>query len=81
MWGRSTDIRQWTSGGPRPNAGRPTGVPNKATAEVRELAREHGPAAIAELGGLVTEADTHSAPIAAPPDPGHFAGAFLRSAT
>ena len=32
--------------------GRKAGVPNKATAEIRTLAREHGPDAIRELARL-----------------------------
>lgn len=38
--------------------GRPKGVPNKATAEIKDLARQYGPAAITELAklaGLVDE--------------------------
>lgn len=43
-------------GGKREGAGRKAGVPNKATHEVRDLARMHGPAAIeaaARLAGLI----------------------------
>jgi hypothetical protein len=35
-------------------SGRQAGVPNKATADVKALAREHGPAAIQELARLAT---------------------------
>lgn len=51
--------------------GRVKGVPNKATAEIKELAREYGPAAItmlAEKAGLVKgkkPADTDQAQVAA----------------
>jgi hypothetical protein len=45
--------------------GRKPGVPNKATAEVRLLAREHGPAAIKELARLTTEAQSEQARISA----------------
>jgi hypothetical protein len=45
--------------------GRKPGVPNKATAEVRLLAREHRPAAIKELARLATEARSGQARIAA----------------
>ena len=45
--------------------GRKAGVPNKATAEIRSLAREHGPAAIAELARLAKEAQSEQARIAA----------------
>jgi hypothetical protein len=47
-------------GGCRQGAGRPTGSANRATAEVREIAGQWGPAAIrraAELAGLVLGAD------------------------
>lgn len=43
-------------GGKRENAGRKAGKPNKSTAEVKELAKEYGPAAIAKaaaMAGLV----------------------------
>jgi hypothetical protein len=40
-------------------------VPNKATAEVRLLAREHGPAAIKELARLAMEAQSEQARISA----------------
>jgi hypothetical protein len=42
-------------GGRTPGAGRKPGVPNKATAEIKELARQYGPgsiAGLAELAGL-----------------------------
>src|SRR5687767_7035377 len=45
--------------------GRQKGTPNKATAEVRGLAMEHGPAAIAELARLSTEAQSETARISA----------------
>ena len=45
--------------------GRKAGVLNKATAEIRSLAREHGPAAIAELARLATEAQSEQARISA----------------
>lgn len=43
-------------GGARPGAGRKKGIPNKSTAEVRDLAQQYGPAALKELarmGGLL----------------------------
>ncbi len=54
-------------GGNRGNAGkgRPKGAPNKATAEIRELALEHGPAAVAELARLSTNAESETARIQA----------------
>ena len=45
--------------------GRKAGVPNKATAEIRMLAREHGPAAIQELARLAKEAQSEPARISA----------------
>ncbi len=45
--------------------GRERGTPNKATAEVRELALEYGPAAVAELGRLSTAAESETARIQA----------------
>jgi hypothetical protein len=47
-------------GGKTPGAGRKPGVPNKATAEIKELARQYGPKAIEELAimaGLLQVAD------------------------
>lgn len=45
--------------------GRTAGTPNKATAEVRALAGQHGPAAIAELARLSREAESEQARISA----------------
>lgn len=45
--------------------GRQKGTPNKATAEVKELARAHAPAAIAELARLSQEAESEQAKVAA----------------
>lgn len=45
--------------------GRQRGTPNKATAEVRDLALDHGPAAVAELARLAAEAQSETARIAA----------------
>jgi hypothetical protein len=52
-------------GGARPGAGRKAGVPNKATADVKEAARIHGPDAIKVLASLMIKADTDSAKISA----------------
>ena len=41
-----------SSGGKREGAGRKKGVPNKATADVRELARKYGPDSMEELARL-----------------------------
>lgn len=40
------------AGGKREGAGRKKGVPNKANAEIKAVAREYGPAAIAKLAQL-----------------------------
>ena len=45
--------------------GRRRGTPNRATAEVRDLALDHGPAAVAELARLFREAQSGTARIAA----------------
>lgn len=40
-------------GTPRPaNSGRRKGIPNKATIEIKELARQYGPEAVAELARI-----------------------------
>src|SRR5688500_5913753 len=57
-----------SGGGAEPGerrGGRQKGTPNKATGEVRSLAAEHGPAAIAELARLSTQAVNETARIAA----------------
>lgn len=46
-------------------AGRPKGALNKTTAEVKELAQKHGPAAIQTLAKLAKSADSDAAKIAA----------------
>ena len=48
-----------------PGSGRQPGTLNKATADVKALAREHGPAAIQELARLATEAISEQARVAA----------------
>ena len=55
-------------GGSKPGerrGGRSKGAANKATAEVRRIAADHAPAAIAELARLATEAQSETARIAA----------------
>ena len=52
-------------GGARPGAGRPNGLQNKLTLEVRELALQHGPAALAELVKLSKKAKSESVRLAA----------------
>lgn len=45
--------------------GRPKGVPNKATREIKEIARHYGPAVIEGLYKLATSAVSESARVAA----------------
>ena len=45
--------------------GRVAGTPNKSTAEVRELAGQYGPTALAELARLATNADSEQARVSA----------------
>src|SRR3712207_3390251 len=45
--------------------GRQKGTPNRATAEVRTLAKEHGPAALTELARLAKEAQSEAARVQA----------------
>lgn len=53
------------SGGKREGSGRKPGVPNKATAEIKAIARKHGPAAIAECLRIMKNSDSDQARIAA----------------
>lgn len=52
-------------GGARPGAGRKPGIPNKATAEIKELARVHGPAVIARLAYLMLNAESEQTQVSA----------------
>lgn len=52
-------------GGKREGAGRKIGVPNKATAEVKDLCRGYAPAVIAELARLALNAISEQARVAA----------------
>ena len=52
-------------GGPRPNAGRPKGQPNKATATLKELAREYTPQALATLAEIMVAGESESARVQA----------------
>jgi len=54
-----------TRGGRRTGAGRKPGVPNKATAEIKEIARKHGADAIKRLAHLMTKAESEQAQVAA----------------
>ncbi len=52
-------------GGKREGAGRKKGIPNKATAEIKELAQQYAPAAVKELGRLMIEAESEAARVSA----------------
>lgn len=52
-------------GGARPGAGRKKGSPNKSTAEVKALAQQYAPAALAELARLTLEAESEAARVGA----------------
>jgi hypothetical protein len=45
--------------------GRTKGTPNKATADIKALAREHAPDAMRELARLATKAESEAARVAA----------------
>ena len=45
--------------------GRKKGTPNKATADVKAAAQMHGPAMIAELARLATQAESEAARVSA----------------
>lgn len=52
-------------GGARPGAGRPKGVPNKITADIKALAQVHAPKAMRELARLAEHAESEAARVAA----------------
>jgi hypothetical protein len=52
-------------GGKRPGAGRPAGVPNKITADIKALAQVHAETAITELATILTTSENDQARIAA----------------
>ena len=52
-------------GGKRDGAGRKKGAPNKATAEIREAARQYSDAALQHLARLMTKAESEAAQVAA----------------
>ena len=49
----------------RKTGGRQKGAPNKATAEVKALAREYAPTALREIARLACEAESESVRVAA----------------
>lgn len=52
-------------GGARPNAGRKAGVPNKATAEVKEIAQRYSEKAIKALAQIVETGESEAARVSA----------------
>lgn len=52
-------------GGARPNAGRKAGVPNKATAEVKEIAQRYSEKAIKALAQIVDTGESEAARVSA----------------
>lgn len=52
-------------GGKRPGAGRPAGVPNKITADIKVLAQVHAEDAIRELAAILKSSPNDQARIAA----------------
>jgi len=52
-------------GGKREGAGRKKGAPNKATAEIRESARQYSDRAVRRLAHLMTKATSEQAQVAA----------------
>lgn len=53
------------SGGRREGAGRPKGAPNKDRRDIRAAAQKHGPAALAEIVRLMSEAESEQTRLAA----------------
>jgi hypothetical protein len=62
---KSTEFKVAQKGGKRPGAGRPAGVPNKITADIKALAQVHAETAIRELATILTTAGNAQARIAA----------------
>ncbi|WP_202401645.1 MULTISPECIES: hypothetical protein [unclassified Saccharibacter] len=59
----------WPKGKPRPvGAGRKKGVPNKATADIRALAQEHGTDALETLCSIARHGESEAARVAAARD-------------
>jgi hypothetical protein len=52
-------------GGARPNAGRKAGVPNKATAEIKEIAQQYTQKAIKALAQIVETGESEAARVSA----------------
>ena len=54
-----------TKGGARPNSGRKKGSPNKITAEIKEIAQQHGEKAINLLVNMMYNANSDSTKVMA----------------
>ena len=54
-----------SKGGKREGAGRKKGVPNKSTAEIKELAQQYTAGALKELARLANEAESEAARVSA----------------
>ena len=52
-------------GGARPGAGRKPGVPNKATAELKDLAREYTTSALETLANIMVDGESEAARVSA----------------
>jgi len=59
------EMNSHTHGGRRPGSGRKKGAPNKATAEIKEIARTYTVQAVKELARLATKAKSEAARVAA----------------
>ncbi len=53
------------NGGKRPGSGRKPGSLNKATADIKALARQYAPEAVRELARLATKAESEQARVSA----------------
>jgi len=53
------------AGGARPGAGRPKGVPNKVTADVKALAQQYAPDAMRRLNDIAMNSESDAASVAA----------------
>ena len=70
MSGRTTpplknNQRNSKRGGARPGAGRKAGVPNKATAEIKEIAQQYTDKAIKALADVVENSESDAARVSA----------------
>lgn len=54
-----------SKGGARPGAGRPKGSPNKATAQIREIAQQYTEQAVAALAHVMNHGESEAARVSA----------------